>query len=102
METVTFKTMAQLAEELQPVLNEKKQLHEQDGLYDAEDVKVYIDVFRKSITRHQGTEFISGRIQPEQLAEKASVKFGKTLEVSKVDDNGIHLSVHLKEVRATS
>ena len=102
METVTFKTLAQMAEELQPVLDEKKQLHAEDGLYDAQDVKVYIDVFRKSITRHQGSEFISGRINPEQLAEKASQKVGKMLEITKIEAYGIHPTIHLKEVSANS
>ena len=102
METVTFKTLAQMAEEFQPVLDERKQLHAEDGLYYAEDIKVYIDIFKKSITRHQGSEFMSGRIKPEQLADVASKKLGKVLETFKIDEYGIHPTVHLKEVRATS
>jgi hypothetical protein len=95
-----FVTLKELSKELEPKIAESKRLHDTDGLYNAEDIKVYVDMFRKSITRHQGTEFASGRIAPEQLAEKASKALNKTLEVTKVDKYGLHPTVHLKEVKA--
>ena len=99
METKNFFTLAELSEVLQPKMEEDERLHKEDGLYGAEDVRVYVDMYRKSITRHRGSDFASGRVSFEDIALKASKHFGKTLKIDRVDSYDIYPTIQLKEVR---
>ena len=99
METKNFWTLAELAAELKPAMEETKRLHEADGLFGAKDIKVYVDMYRKSIVRHQGSDFVSGRVSLEDIAVEASKHYGKTLKIDKVDSNDEYPTFPLKEVR---
>jgi hypothetical protein len=98
METKNFSTLAELGAVVKPKMIENERLHKEDGLYSAEDVKVYVDMYRKSIIRHQGSDFASGRVSLEDIAVHASKHYGKTLKINKVDSYDIYPTVHIKEV----
>lgn len=99
METKNFSTLAELNAVVKPNMIENERLHKEDGLYGAEHIKVYIDMFRKSIIRHQGSDFASGRVSLEDIAVNASKHYGKMLKIDKVDSHNIYPTVHFKEVR---
>jgi hypothetical protein len=99
METKDFLTLAELSAELEPKMQETKRLHEADGLYDARDIKVYVDMYRKSIEKHQGSEFASDRVDLEQISLGAGNFYGKTFEITRADKFDCYPTVWLKEVR---
>jgi hypothetical protein len=96
---LSFSTLEELSAELQPKIDEAKRLHESDGLYNAEDIKVYVDMYRKSIVKHQGSDFVSGRVNPNQLVNGANSYFSKVFEVTKTDTFDAYPTVWLKEVK---
>ena len=99
METKNWLSLKELGEQLEPKMKEKETLHQADGKFDAEDVKVYVDMYRKSVTKHQGSEIVSGRITVQQLVEKANEYFGKALKLDRLDAYNEYPTVYLKEVR---
>lgn len=96
---VSFSTLEDLNTGLQGKIDEAKLLHKSDGLYNAEDIKVYVDMYRKSIVKHQGSDFASGRVNPNQLVSGANSYFGKVFEVTRVDEFDVYPTVWLKEVK---
>jgi hypothetical protein len=96
---LSFSTLEELNAELKPKIEETKNLHELDGLYNAEDIKVYVDMFRKSVVKHQGSDFVSGRVNPIQLANGVNSYFGKVFEITRVDEFDAYPTVWLKEVK---
>jgi hypothetical protein len=96
---LSFATLEELNAELKPKIEETKNLHELDGLYNAEDIKVYIDMYRKSIVKHQGSDFTSGRVNPNQIANGVNSYFGKVFEITRVDEFDAYPTVWLKEVK---
>ena len=99
METKNYWTLAELAAELKPIIEEKKTLHETDGLFGAEDIKVIVDMFRKSIEQRQGSDFASGRVNLEQIASGVGKHYGKTFEITRADKYDYHPTVGLKETK---
>jgi hypothetical protein len=96
---LSFSTLEELSVELKPKMEEAERLHKSDGLYNAEDIKVYVDMYRKSIVKHQGSDFASGRVNPNQLANGANSYFGKVFEVTRTDEFDAYPTVWLKEVK---
>ena len=80
-------------------LEQSKQQHQEDGLYRAEDIKVYVDMYRKSIVKHFGVDFASGRINPEDIVPSVNKRYGKNFEITRLDKFDIFPVIHLKEVR---
>ena len=77
-----------------------KQQHQEDGLYNPEHIKVYVDMYRKSIVKHFGVDFASGRINPEDIVPSVNERYGKNFEITRLDKFDIFPVIHLKEVRA--
>lgn len=98
METKNFLTLADF-KAIDASIEKKKNLHKEDGLYGAEDIKVYVDMYRKSIVKHQGSDFASGRVSPDDIATNASKHYGKTLEITRADTFDEYPTIHLKEAR---
>ena len=80
-------------------LEQSKQQHQEDGLYGAKDIKVYVDMYRKSIVKHFGVDFASGRINPEDIVPSVNKRYGKTFEITRLDKFDNFPVIHLKEVR---
>ncbi len=99
MEAQNFLTLAELSAVLQPKAEEAKRLHEADGLYNPSDIKVYVDMYRKSIEKHQGSDFASGRVDLEQISLGAGNFYGKTFEITRADKFNCYPTVWLKEVK---
>jgi translation initiation factor IF-2 len=85
--------------EIDKHLEQSKQQHQEDGLYNAEDIKVYVDMYRKSIVKHFGVDFASGRINPEDIVSSVNERYGKSFEITRLDKFDIFPVIHLKEVR---
>jgi hypothetical protein len=85
--------------EISKHLEQSKQQHQEDGLYNAEDIKVYVDMYRKSIVKHFGLDFASGRINPEDIVPSVNERYGKSFEITRLDKFDIFPVIHLKEVR---
>ena len=98
METKDFLKLVDL-KDLDLKIEKTKYLHKEDGLYGAEDIKVYVDMYRKSIVKHQGSDFVSGRVSPDDIAKNASKYYGKALEITRADTFNEYPTIHLKEVR---
>ena len=81
-------------------LEQSKQKHQEDGLYNSEDIKVYVDMYRKSIVKHFAIDFASGRINPEDIVPSVNERYGKNFEITRLDKFDIFPVIHLKEVRA--
>lgn len=96
---MNFKTLADLGKEVDEQLAKSKELHEQDGLYEADDITVYIDMYRKQIVKHRGSSFSKGRVKLEDVLTPASLHFKKPLEITRTDKFDIFPVIHLKEVR---
>jgi hypothetical protein len=94
-----WSTLAELEEELGPICEEIKRQHKADGLYPPENIKIYVDMYRKSIIRHFGIEFLQVRTKPEYLVSCVNKRYGKTFEVTKLDKYDMYPAIHLKEVR---
>ena len=80
-------------------LEQSKRQHQEDGLYGAEHIKVYVDMYRKSIVKHFGVDFTLGRINPEDIVPSVNKRYGKTFEITRLDKFDIFPVIHLKEVR---
>jgi translation initiation factor IF-2 len=85
--------------ELDKHLQQSKQQHQEDGLYNVEDIKIYVDMYRKSIVKHFGVDFASGRINPENIVPSVNERYGKTFEITRLDKFDLSPVIHLKEVR---
>ena len=80
-------------------LEQSKRQHQVDGLYNAADIKVYVDMYRKSIVKHFGVDFVSSRINPKDVVAHVNKRYGKTFEIARLDKFDIFPVIHLKEVR---
>jgi hypothetical protein len=85
--------------EIDKHLEQSKQQHQEDGLYNPEHIKVYVDMYRKSIVKHFGVDFVSSRINPEDVVAHVNKRYGKTFEIARLDKFDIFPVIHLKEVR---
>ena len=85
--------------EVRKQLEQSEQQHQEDGLYNPEDIKIYVDMYRKSIVRHFGVDFASGRINPEDIVPSVNERYGKNFEITRLDKFDIFPVIHLKEVR---
>jgi len=94
-----FCTLAELEKELSPIYDEIKRQHEADGLYRPQDIKIYVDMYRKSIVRHFGIDFLRVRTKPEDLVSSVNKQYDKTFEVTRLDKYDMYPTIHLKEVR---
>jgi hypothetical protein len=95
---MNFQTLADLRT-IDNELKQKKQQHQEDGLYDVKDITVYVDMYRKSIVKHRGSDFSTGRINPEDVLSGVNIYFGKKFEITRLDKFDLFPVVHLKEVR---
>lgn len=85
--------------ELDKSLEQSEQQHQEDGLYNPEHIKIYVDMYRKSIVKHFGVDFASDRINPEDIVPSVNERYGKTFEITRLDKFDIFPVIHLKEVR---
>lgn len=85
--------------EIDKILEQSKQQHQEDGLYGADHIKIYVDMYRKSIVKHFGGDFASGRINPEDIVPSVNKRYGKNFEITRLDKFDIFPVIHLKEIR---
>ena len=95
MNTIEFVDLNEVSKNLE----QSKQKHQEDSLYNSEDIKVYVDMYRKSIVKHFGVDFASGRINPEDIVPSVNERYGKNFEITRLDKFDIFPVIHLKEVR---